>query len=169
MFQEKLTAQLTPCLASICRDFVSSTKCQEVSSANFSTAFSSPLHSDLEACCLSFMYQGFAASTRRTYMYSSAQQKFINFCDMIRHVNSSSSPCPLNGPCVFLPRSWLIPRGTLLLRCIYLRYGLFMWIKDSPTHWRTAFGFKELSEESSVHRALFLLIHVFQFLVTFFP
>ena len=40
------------------------------------------------------MYQGFAASTRRTYTYSSAQQKFINFCDMIRHVNSSSSPCP---------------------------------------------------------------------------
>ena len=68
--------------------------CQEVSSTNFSTAFSSPVHSDLEACGLSFMYQGFAASTRRTYMYSSAQQKFINFCDMIRHVNSSGSPCP---------------------------------------------------------------------------
>ena len=50
---------------------------------------------------------------------------------------------PLNGPRVFLPRSWLIPCGTLLLRCIYLRYSLFMWVKDSPTHWRTAFGFKD--------------------------
>ena len=38
-----------------------------------------------------------------------------------------------------------------------------MWIKDSLTHWRTAFGFKELLEESSVHRALHLLIHVNQF------
>ena len=38
-----------------------------------------------------------------------------------------------------------------------------MWIKDSLTHWRTAFGFKESLEESSVHRALHLLIHVNQF------
>ena len=38
-----------------------------------------------------------------------------------------------------------------------------MWIKDSLTHWRTAFGFKELLEESSVHRALHLLIYVYQF------
>ena len=68
----------------------------------------------------------------------------------------------LNEPCVFLPPSWSIPCGTLLLRCIYLWYGLFMWIKDSPTHWRTAFGFKELSEESSVQRALYLLTHVYQ-------
>ena len=70
---------------------------------------------------------------------------------------------PLNGPCAFLLHSWLIPCGTLLLRCIYLRFGLFMWIKDSPTHWRTAFSFKELSEESSVLRARYLLIHVYQF------
>ena len=38
------------------------------------------------------MYQGLAASTRRTY--SSAQLKFINFCVMIGHVSSSGSPCP---------------------------------------------------------------------------
>ena len=70
----------------------SSTVCQEVSSPHFSIAFSSAFHSDLEARCLSFMYQGLAASTRRTY--SCAQQKFINFCIMIGHVSSSSSPCP---------------------------------------------------------------------------
>ena len=39
---------------------------------------------------------------------------------------------PLNGPCAFLLHSWLIPCGTLLLRCIYLRFGLFMWIKGFP-------------------------------------
>ena len=75
---------------------------------------------------------------------------------------------PLNEPCVFLPRSWVIPCGTLLLRCIYLRYVLFIWIKDSPTNWRTTLGFKELSEESSVHMALYLLTQVCQFLVTLF-
>ena len=37
------------------------------------------------------MYQGLAASTRHTY--SCTQQKFINFCVMIGHISSSSSPC----------------------------------------------------------------------------
>ena len=70
----------------------SSTVIQEVSSLHFFTAFSSAFHSDIEAHCLSFMFQGLAASTCRTY--SSAQQKFINFCVTIGHVSSSSSPCP---------------------------------------------------------------------------
>ena len=65
---------------------------QEVSSPHFFTAFSSAFHSDIEAHCLSFMYQGLAASTCRTY--SSAQQKFINFCVTIGHVSSSGSQCP---------------------------------------------------------------------------
>ena len=38
------------------------------------------------------MYQGLAASTRRTY--SCVQQKFINFCVIIGHVSSAGSPCP---------------------------------------------------------------------------
>ena len=93
MFQEKLTAS-SWCLVSLQFAGISfsSTVCQEVSSPHFSTAFSSAFHSDLEARCLSFMYQGLAASTRRTY--SCAQQKFINFCVMIGHVSSSGSPCP---------------------------------------------------------------------------
>ena len=99
------------------------------------------------------------------------QQKFIKLISVSWLVMSAPSALhvqPLNGPCVFLPRSWMIPCSTLLLRCIYLRYGPFMRIKDSPTHWRTAFGFKELFVESSVHRATSLLTHVYQFLVTFF-
>ena len=72
------------------RGFRSQALCQEASSPNFSTAFSSAFHSDLEVRCFSFKYQGLAASTRRTS--SSALQTFINFCVMIRYVNSSSSP-----------------------------------------------------------------------------
>ena len=73
--------------------FRSQAPCQETSTPNFPTAFNSAFHSDLEVRCLSFIYQRFAASTRRTS--SSAQQTFINFCVMIRHVNSSSSPYPV--------------------------------------------------------------------------
>lgn len=40
------------------------------------------------------MYQGLAASTRRTY--SCAQQKFINFCFMSGRLSSVGSPCPAN-------------------------------------------------------------------------
>jgi len=43
-----------------------------------------------------------------------------------------------------------------------------MSIKGSLTPWGTAFGFKELLEESSVLRVPYLPIHAYQFLVTFF-
>ena len=108
------------------------------------------------------MYQGLAASTLRTR--SCAQQKLINFCVMIGHVSSSGSPCLATEWTLCLFATFLADSlRTLLLRCIYLWYALFMWIKVSLTHWRTAFRFKELLEESSVHRALNLLTHVYQF------
>jgi len=43
-----------------------------------------------------------------------------------------------------------------------------MWIKDSLTPWRTAFGFKELLEESSILRVPYVSSHACQFPVTFF-
>jgi len=43
-----------------------------------------------------------------------------------------------------------------------------MSIKDSPTPWRTALGFKGLLEESSVLRVPYLSGHAYQFPVTFF-
>ena len=66
--------------------------CQEVSSPHPSSAISSALHSELEARCLSFMYQGLAASTHCTY--ACAQEKFVNFCIMIGHLSPFGSPCP---------------------------------------------------------------------------
>ena len=46
--------------------------------------------------------------------------------------------------CVFLPRTRLIPCGTLQLKCICPQFSLLISIKDSSNPWRTAFGFKEL-------------------------
>ena len=80
-----------PCLASICRDFVLKHRAKKSPVLISPQLLAQGFHSDLEAPCLSFMYQGLAASTCRTY--SCAQQKFINFCVMIGHVSYSGSPC----------------------------------------------------------------------------
>ena len=55
----------------------------------------------------STMYQGLAASTRRTY--SCVQEKFANFCVMTGHLSPYGSLCPASecGPSAFLQRTLL--------------------------------------------------------------
>ena len=93
----------------------------------------------------------------------------INFCVMIGHVSSFGSPCPATEWTLCLFATFLddslrhssIKVYLSALRPLHVDQGF-------PTHWRTAFGFQELFEESSVHRAISLLTHVYQFQVTFF-
>jgi len=48
--------------------------------------------SALEQQCFSFLSQGLAPSTRRSY--TSAQSKFISFCRQLGKLHPSGSPCP---------------------------------------------------------------------------
>jgi len=48
--------------------------------------------SALEQQCFSFLSQGLASSTRRSY--TSAQSKFISFCRQLGKLHPSGSPCP---------------------------------------------------------------------------
>ena len=75
---------------------------QEDSNPHPSSALSPAFHSHLEARCHSFMYQGLASSTRRTY--SCTREKFVNFCFMTGHLSPYGSPCPASDPltlCLF--------------------------------------------------------------------
>ena len=74
---------------------------------------------------------------------------------------------PLNGLCVFLPHSWRILCGTLPSKCTSLPFGHCILIRDSLTRWITAFGYKDLSEESNAHRVHYPPSHGCQFPVTF--
>ena len=62
-------------------------KGQEVSNPHSSSALSQASHSRLEARCFSFMYQGLASSTRRTY--SCAQENIMS-----GYLSPYGSPCP---------------------------------------------------------------------------
>ena len=83
--------------------FLSAT-CQ-VSSSHPSSALSSAFHSNLEACCLLFMYQVLAASMHGTY--SCAQKKFVNFCVMTGHLSLYGSPCPASEWTLWLLATYL--------------------------------------------------------------
>lgn len=48
--------------------------------------------SSLELQCYSFLTQGLASSTRKSY--ASAQKKFTSFCHQLGKLHSSGSPCP---------------------------------------------------------------------------
>ena len=100
---------LSPCLTlpSVLMHLVllvlfSSATGQEDSNPHPSSALSPAFHSHLEARCHSFMYQGLASSTRRTY--SCTREKFVNFCFMTGHLSPYGSPSPAPDPltlCLF--------------------------------------------------------------------
>ena len=46
----------------------------------------------LEAQCYSYLAQGLAASTRKSY--ATAQSQFLSFCRQLGRIHSSGSPCP---------------------------------------------------------------------------
>ena len=75
---------------------------------------------------------------------------------------------PRNGPFAFSQLTSSTLCDTHLLKSTYLQCGLFMLIKVSRTPWRTAFGFKEWLQESSVLRVPYLPGLAYQFPVTFF-
>ena len=56
-----------------------------------------PLHLDLsslETQCRTFLTHGLASSTKKSY--TSAQNKFISFCQKLGKLHSSGSPCPVD-------------------------------------------------------------------------
>ena len=56
------------------------------------TAVGGPHLPTLEAQCYSYLAQGLAASTRKSY--ATAQSQFLSFCRQVGRIHSSGSPCP---------------------------------------------------------------------------